>query len=427
MNKGEQLTSSPELFDQAVGKVPLLSDIYGQLQVEEQKHEQLWGEQERLRVAYEASRRYDPYADTGCFGTAPLIYEDKELKRQRSEAMRAAFDQLGAEALVRDTAVTAILQAPGLTVAETLALYDSSMVDSDARRDRFTSSHDAITKLQESLAAASHVALLRTDGTDRFFRLGEGSGLGLHIDEDLRNVSLRIGSTDGVMVDHDADDYSVVALRGQQDSNLVSFDPSDRKSDRYIADMLGDNEASKIRIGEIPGEDLFPAKMSDARKLARAVAAQHVGLDTTPAAGLVEANRAHLTASLHNAIWLRITNQVLRDKVSNGRYRQRWSGEPVKIELSSEQPVILGDVAALLGKDKQAVRRRMDTLLEVTSQSVRDGVRGPDDYVFAQIGRLRLDDFMDEMFPAEADKTAASEMDMAGQLDNTRASDEGIR
>ncbi len=378
VEQGERTTDQ---FMEAVTTVPQLGDLLGRLTAQEENtnntRSQLGSAEEDRHLA-----------------AVPESSSNASLEGLRRVLTLRSY----IEDTLRIEALGTVLRAdlPGPT---RLALLDSlHSRGHDKRAEQFNVSLAKITTVNELLRSASQVSILPSDGyaPDLFFRLS-GQGLAVDALADMRKVEVSIDTYEGVAVAHDEHGFMVRPL-ALNERRVLEIEV-DKPKNVLIADELERVALASLSRDSVDAAKLLPETILDAQRLARLIAATDVGMELPQGYREVLAPyRQELHKKLDDAVWQRLTNQVLESTVSSGRFYQDFPEAEMSINLLNERAIILGDIARLLGFDKNTYRKYLEDAIERQRLDLKAGKVGWEVWSQLQVARERIDDMLGAMF-----------------------------
>jgi hypothetical protein len=125
-----------------------------------------------------------------------------------------------------------------------------------------------------------------------------------------------------------------------------------------------------------------------------------MGLDGASLEGINPVIEQYLRDRLKNAIFQRITNQATEPVVNQGvqAYYIHDRDTFCARYLDYEDAGILADIADLLHISMEDIRNIMTEQLEAINIGVMTGKKPANEYLFYQVGKLRLDTFLAQMY-----------------------------
>ncbi len=406
MDRVEQMTNYQEAqvsYGSVLEKIPNLMEEVELLHASRVAYHNAFSEYTNQVIEHQAAVDSVQGAETRDF-EKPLVDEEVFEKRAQKNAAWADVEiQSRSYSELSGQVVAKTLLAENLTAVEKLALIDSYHSRAAEHPEvRFTSSYEALTQLDESLLPYSKVVVLSRDGPDYFYQL-ESQG-GIRVDE-LGNSGkfvISAGPARGVMVRKiNSRDYWLAQIYEEKHAPLIEFDPIELSADAGFASLLSDESPNRIKVGDFTVMELLERANNEAHKLTRAIAAEHIGANRTKAVIFDQRSIDKLWQSLLDAVYIRITNQVPEPLFVQAPRIAHYIQVSAQFEvenLSSERADILGDIAAVMGINKDSLKFIMEDKLEELHNKIVNGQLPQQTDDIYQTGKLLLDAFLGQMF-----------------------------
>jgi hypothetical protein len=403
VESAEQLSIAKNIYAEVIGRDPTLAEAAENLTAEQTAAERLAAEYLRLDTVHMESVVYDEVNPKVRHPSEPqIISEDQELKTRKNIVWLEMDKQ---NCLAKETkwkVISATMSSVSLTDIEKLALLDSYRLDEEGSpSERFLASLDALLRINETLQPGLIVANSTRGGLDHFFRIGDQGGLKVDYDSDTNLVEIGICAANGIDIKDDiGDKYTVHPIESISNAVLFIFNAYEFNNQAQIPILLVEKLTKQVKVGDISLNELATASCNDAQQFVRAIASEHMGLDDASLEGLNPDIKQYLDDRLWKAIFERITNQATEPVLNQGVqafYIQEGDTFRAKY-LSHEDAGILADIAALLHISKEEVKNNMTKRLDALNDGVMAGELPTNEYLYYQVGKLRLETFVAKMY-----------------------------
>jgi hypothetical protein len=399
----EQLSTAKNIYAEVIGRDPTLAEAAENLTAEQTAAERLAAEYLRLDTVHMESVVYDEVNPKDHHPSeSQIISEDQELKTRKNIVWLEMDKQNSLAEETKRKVISATLSSVSLTDVEKLALLDSYRLDEEGSpSERFSTSLEALLRINETLQPGLIVANSTRGGLDHFFRIGDQGGLKVDYDSDTNLVEIGICAANGIDIKDDiGDKYTVHPIESISNAVLLRFNAYEFNDQAQIPILVVETLAKQVRVGDISLNELATASSNDAQRFVRAIASEHMGLDDASLEGLNPDIKQYLDDRLWKAIFERITNQATEPVLNQGVqafYIQEGDTFRAKY-LSHEDAGILADIAALLHISKEEVKNNMTERLDALYDGVMAGKLPTNEYLYYQVGKLRLETFMAQMY-----------------------------
>ena len=403
MAAGEQLGGDKDIYGELLARIPELPEAIDLLTVAAQAS-QLAGDEFALRDA-------EWLATTvfGGHGIAPRpIKEDRQAVRKRDEAFGACSEQIDNEYKARVKTVDIAVLAEAIADTEKLALVLSCWGANADVAGNFSPNYQAVIGFNEALQPGRSAIMLGRHQSktvrpaDTLFRVGEQSGFRLSISDNGHKVRVVTSRAKSAKIDQDYyGAYQTSYLGSSNNQTLFEFNPHIRETIPTLPPQVNSQGQAELLIGQIGEQELFPPNTNPGLALARSVAARHLGVSEVlpPEFDAQWQSKLHLAVEL--AVFNRTTNTTLEPDIPSSRYSYSYGQNGgIRVELSQESPAVLATVASMVGLDKAGLKALIQTELQNIMKGIKAGKMEPKYMVMHDICQVRLEPFLDRMFPA---------------------------